>query len=119
MKTVTFSGVIENAYGKPVNPPLKFDGSVQAFESPEEMRNKGEWPKDSEVVDWRNAQRKQNERQRVMTATLEAAGYEKPTLENDVQVQLKGLIKIYTAAKKPYEEAKALAESTLGAKLEE
>jgi hypothetical protein len=119
MKKVTFSGTIENAYGKPVNPPLKFDGSVDAFESAEELRNRGEWPKDSEVVDWKNAQRKQTERQRVMTATLDAAGYEKPTLENDPQVQLKGLIKIYIAAKKSPEEARQLAESTLGIKLED
>lgn len=119
MKTIQFDGTIENAYGKPVSPALKFEGSYQAFENAEEMRGKGEWPKDSEVVDWRNSQRKQAERQRIMTATLEAAGYEKPTLENDVQVQLKGLIKIYVAAKKPYDEAKALAETTLGAKLEE
>ena len=119
MKTMKFEGTIENAYGKPVSPALKFEGSYDTFENAEEMRNKGEWPKDSEIVDWRNSQRKANERQKSMTAALTAAGYEKPTLESDVQLQLKSLIKIYVAAKKPYDEAKALAESTLGATLEE
>jgi hypothetical protein len=119
MKRVKFEGTIENAYGKSVSPALNFEGFYDAFENPEECRNRGEWPKDSEVLDWRNSQRKANERQKSMTAALTAAGYEKPTLESDVQLQLKSLIKTYMAAKKTFEEAKAIAESTLGATLEE
>lgn len=111
MKTETFSGNIENAWGKPVNPPLKFNGSYEAFTSIEELREKNEYPKDDEIVSFVNARRKANERQKVMNAALEAAGYEKPTLENDKGLQFRTMVKTLIAGGKSEDEAKAIAQS--------
>jgi hypothetical protein len=114
MKTEAFSGTMENAYGKPLKSPLAFSGSYQAFETIEELKEKNEFPTDKEIIAFRNNQNKANERQKVMTQVLTDAGYEKPTLENDQQLQLRTLYKVYLAAKKTPAEARELASTTLG-----
>lgn len=113
MKTERFSGTIESAYGKPVSPAIKFDGTFDAYESVEEIRSKNDYPSDDEIVAFKNNQRKANSRQKAMQAALDAAGYEKPTLENDRQLQVRTLVKVFLAAGKSEAEAIALAESTL------
>jgi hypothetical protein len=114
MKDVTFTATTETAYGKPLPTPIKYSGSYKAFETITEVRNVGEFPSDDEVVTFVNNKRKAAARQKSLTAALEAAGYEKPTLENDPQLQLKTLYKVYIAAGKSDDEARALASSTLG-----
>lgn len=114
MTTEKFNGTIENAYGKPVSPALKFEGEFQAYETVDEIRNQGDYPKDAEIVSFRNTQRKAAARQAAFNATLEAAGFEKPTLENDEQLQLRSMYKVLVAAKKSHEEARAIASTTLG-----
>lgn len=114
MKAETFKGTIESAYGKPVSPALKFEGEYQAFETVPELREKNEYPSDEELVAFVNNKRKANARQKSMQAALDAAGYEKPTLETDAQLQLRTLYKVFIAAGKPEAEARALASSTLG-----
>jgi hypothetical protein len=113
MKNERFSGTIESAYGKPVTPALKFDGTFDAYESVEEIRVKNDYPSDDEIVAFKNNQRKANSRQKAMQAALDAAGYEKPTLENDRALQVRTLVKVFLAAGKSEAEATALAESTL------
>ena len=114
MKTEKFSGTIESAYGKPVSPAIKFEGEYSAFESVEEVRTKNEYPSDDEVVTFVNNKKKANARQKAMQAALDAAGYEKPTLETDPQLQLRTLYKVFIASGKSETEARALASSTLG-----
>lgn len=114
MKSEKFSGTIESAYGKPVTPSLKFDGTFDAYESVEEIRAKNDYPSDDEIVSFTNNKRKANARQKAMQSALDAAGYEKPTLENDRALQVKTLVKVFMAAGKSEAEATALAESTLG-----
>lgn len=113
MKNERFSGTIESAYGKPVSPALKFDGTYDAYESVEEIKSKNDYPSDDEIVAFKNNQRKANARQKAMQAALDAAGYEKPTLENDRALQVRTLVKVFLAAGKSEAEATALAESTL------
>jgi hypothetical protein len=114
MKTETFKGTIESAYGKPVSPILKFEGEYQAFETVDELKEKNEFPKDEDIVDFVNNRRKANARQKAMQAQLDNAGYEKPTLDTDPQLQLKTLYKVFIAAGKSDAEARAIASSTLG-----
>lgn len=114
MKTTTFSASTETAWGKPLTAPIKYDGKFQAFETMEEIRNVGEFPSDTEIITFVNAKRKAAARSKALTAALEGAGYEKPTMETDVLMQLKTLYKVYIAAKKPEDEARKLAASTLG-----
>lgn len=116
MKSETFSGTMESAYGKTLPTPVKFSGSFESLESIEEVRAANEYPDDKEVVAWANAKRKASARQKSMNAALEAAGISKPTLE-DPQVQLATIIKALRAAGRGEDEAIALAESTLGVKL--
>ena len=115
MKTETFSGTIENAYGKTLATPVKFDGSFDAFENYTELQNQNELPSHDDVVKFVNDKRKANARQKAMAAALEAAGIEKPTLETDVQLQLKTMYKTLRAAKKDHATAKSTAETLIGA----
>ena len=114
MKTETFKGVMENAYGKQLPQAVKFEGTFDAFESIEEVRAKNEFPSDDEVVNFVNNRRKANARQKSMADALEAAGIEKPTLENDKDLQLKTLIKTLVASGKTETDATQVAKSLLG-----
>lgn len=111
MKTETFSGTIENAYGKPLPEPVKFNGTFEAFQSIDEVRSKNEYPKDTEIVNFVNARAKANARQKAMQAALDAAGIEKPTLENDKSLQYKTMLKTLVASGKSEAEADAIARS--------
>ena len=119
MKTDTFKGSVATAYGRTLPEPIKFDGSVELYESVEELRNSKDWPEDKEILSFVNNSRKAAARAKATQDSLTAAGIEKPTLENDVQLQLKTLIKVYRAAGKSDDEAREMAETSLGAKLEE
>lgn len=113
MKTETFSGTVENAYGQALTAPIKFSGSFDAFESIEEVKEKNEYPKDSEIVNFVNAKSKASKRQAAMTAALDAAGITKPDL-SDSGVQLKTMVKVLVAAGKSEAEATQIAKVTLG-----
>jgi hypothetical protein len=115
MKTEKFEGKIENAYGKPLASALSYEASYDAFDGIDELRAANEFPKDSEIVDFVNAKRKANARQKAMTATLDAAGIVKPTLENDDQFKLREMVKVLTAGgKKTEAEARQIASTVLG-----
>jgi len=113
MKTVSFNGVIENAYGKKLDAPITFDTTFEAFETKAEVEKANELLKDEEIVDFRNAQRKANARQKAMQAALDAAGVVKPTLENDEQLRLRKMYDIFVANGSTHDEARASAAAAL------
>jgi hypothetical protein len=113
MKTVKFSGVIENAYGKKLEAPITFEAEFEAFENKAEVEKANELLKDEEIVDFRNAQRKANARQKAMQAALDAAKIEKPTLENDPDLRLRKMYDIFVANGSTHEEARANAATAL------
>jgi hypothetical protein len=115
MKTVKFTGTMENAYGKVLAEKLPFEGEFDAYENLDEVRAAGEYPKDSEILDFVNGKVKANARQKSMNAALQAAGISKPTLE-DPQVQLATIIKALIAGGRDEATATKLAEDTLGVK---
>lgn len=119
MKAEKFEGTISSFWDQKIEPTLNFAGEYQAFESTEEMRKLGEYPNESAILKMVNDKRKASARQSEMVKVVTEAGYIKPTLENSVQLQLKSLIKVYVAAGKSEEEAQQIAETTLGAKLDE
>ena len=114
MKRETFKGTIEQAYGKALATPLSYEADYELFENAGEMRSAGEWPSDSDIVKFKNAQAKANARQKATVAALEAAGIAKPTLETDGQFRLREMAKILVAAGKSEDEARNLASATLG-----
>ena len=117
MKTEKFTGTIESAYGKVLPSKLSFAGEFQAYETVEELREKNEYPKDTEIVAFVNAKEKANARQKSMNEALTAAGIQKPTME-DPQVQLATMIKVLVASGRSEDDARSLAETTLGVKLQ-
>jgi hypothetical protein len=114
MKTMEFTATTETAYGTTLTSPIPYNGKYQAFESKQEMIDVGEFPSDEELVTYANNKRKAAARQKALTEALTKAGFEKPTLESDTQLQLRTLYKVYIAAKKSHDEARMLASSTLG-----
>lgn len=113
MKTETYSGTMENAYGSPLPSPVKFNGSFNSYETIEEVRTANEFPSDKEIVAFVNSKAKANERQKSMTAALTAAGIQKPTLE-DPAVQYRDMVKILTVSGKSQAEAEKIATAALG-----
>lgn len=114
MKTETFSGTIENAYGKPLATAVKFEGSYEAFENHSELVAQNELPSNQEIVDFKNNQRKANARQKAMAEALKLAGIEKPTLENDADLRFATLVKTIVASGKSKEVAEQTARTILG-----
>lgn len=117
MKTETYKGTIESAYGSPLATALRFEGSFEAYADFDEMVTAQDGLSRDEQVAAVNNKRKANARQKSMQAALDAAGISKPTLE-DPQVQLKTIIKALVASGRSDAEATQIAESTLGVKLD-
>jgi|SRR5688500_1099604 len=114
MKNETFKGTIENAYGLTLPTAVKFEGSYESVENFAEIPEK-EKPSQDDIVDYVNAKRKANARQKSMNEALTAAGIVKPTLENNTDLQVKTMVKALTASGKYNEEqATAIAKQTLG-----
>jgi putative cell wall-binding protein len=114
MTTEKFSGEISSAYGNPVSPAIKFDGTFEAYEKYEDVPEK-ERPDEKELLAFVNNRRKASARQSAMQSALDAAGIKKPTLE-DAAVQIREMAKVLLAAKKAdsQEAAEAAAKSILG-----
>ena len=113
MKQETLSGTMENAYGKPLKTAVKYSGPVDLYETPEEVKSANDWPSNDEIVKSVNEARKANQRQKLMKSALDAAGIQKPTLE-DPEVQFSSMLKILIAAGKDEATAKQIANATLG-----
>lgn len=115
MKTVEFKGTIEKAYNQTLPEPVAYSGSFEELEKSDAIPEK-EKLTDEDILSVVNNKRKASARQSAMQEALKAAGIEKPTLD-DPQVQLREMIKILTKAGRSEEDARSLAETTLGVKL--
>lgn len=112
--TETFDGVMENAYGKALDTAITFEGSFERVTVFEAIPPK-ELPDNDDVLTLVNNKRKANARQKAMQAALDAAGVKKPTLEGDVDLQVKTIAKGLAASGKYTEDqATALAKQMLG-----
>jgi 2,4-dienoyl-CoA reductase-like NADH-dependent reductase (Old Yellow Enzyme family) len=92
MKTEKFDGSVSSAYGEKLPKPVKFDGTYEAFESFTELQAANEIPSNDDIVDFVNTRRKNNERQKAMTAALEAQNIFKPD-PNDPVVAAQTMIR--------------------------
>ena len=114
MKDETKSSETSTAYGKKLDTPIPFTFSWKAYENIEEVKAANDLPSDEEVVKFRNNQKELSARGKALTAALDAAGYKKPTIENDEQLRLREMFKVLMASKKYTEEqARTLASTTL------
>jgi hypothetical protein len=78
MKTEKFTGSVGSFLGEKINPPLKFEYTVEQFEKFDELESAKEVPSNTEIVDFVNVTKKNNERAKAMTAVLTENGYTKP-----------------------------------------
>lgn len=125
-KTVeTFEGQIENAYGRPLSQNrfkdgktpvtvIKYSAEYEKVTDYDAIPSK-EMPDKDDILALVNNARKANARQKAMQSALDDAGVIKPTLEDDVELQIAGMVKSLVASKK-YDEAGArtLAKQMLG-----
>lgn len=116
MKSETFSTETNTAWTKPLDKPVPYDVEYDAYETIDEVKSANDFPSDKEVIDFRNAQRKNNARQKAMNEALVAAGHVKPTTENDPQMRLKKMYQLFIDNKSTPAEARALASQALGIK---
>jgi hypothetical protein len=114
MKTESFKGTIESAYGQTLPQAIKFAGEFDAYETLDEVPEKDKLS-DSDILKVINDSRKANARQKSMNEALNAAGIEKPTLENSVDLQVKNMVKSLVASGKyNTETATSFAKQVLG-----
>ena len=107
-KQETFKGSMESAYGNKLPKAIAFNGSYEAFENPQEVKDAGEWPSDKDIVDYANTLRKNNARQKAMTEALTAAGITKPDA-NDPAVVMARMLKDLEKVDLPADQKEMLA----------
>ncbi len=78
MKTETFKGTVESAYGKVLPSAVSFSGSYEAFESYDEVAKANELLSNDDILNAVNAKRKAAARATATTEALQAAGIAKP-----------------------------------------
>ncbi len=99
MKTETFKGTVETAYGETLPKPIQFSGSYDKFESIEEVQQKYTPTEYNDlIVGAANAASKANARAKATTAALDAAGIAKPD-PNSPEVLKANMIKNLMKAK--------------------
>lgn len=111
-KRTKFSGVMENAYGKALPTPIKYNGDFEELIDGDAIPEK-EKPDGDDLLKWVNNRRKASERQKSMQVALDAANIEKPTLD-DPEEQFKGMVRILVKAGKDEEMARQMANANLG-----
>lgn len=113
MKTETLAGTIESAYGSKLPKSVSYSGSFEAYENVGEVKSANDMPSDDEVVSFRNTQRRNNRRQKLMQDALDAAGIVRPTLETSEELRYKTIYDALLAAGKSPEEAANTAKAAL------
>lgn len=120
MKTVKIKGKIRNFWKQKIDPVLSYATESRAFENIDEVRAAGAYPKDATIVKFLNAKEKAKAKQAEMVATVEGAGYVKPTAANDPQIALRDMVRTLMAGgRKTLEEARAAASVALGIEWED
>jgi hypothetical protein len=125
VETKVFDGTIENAYGRPLKElkfkngatpvtAIPFIGEYEHLKTYDAIPAK-EHPDKDDILAVVNQARKANARQKAMQKALDDAGVVKPTMEDDVTLQLKSMVAGMVASKKYTEEsATKMAKQILG-----
>lgn len=111
-KVTPFKGTIENAYGKALPVPLAYNGTFEELVEGDEIPAK-EQPDPEEILAFVNNRRKASARQAAMNVALNAAGIEKPTLD-EPEVQHREMVKILMKAGRDEATARQMANANLG-----
>jgi hypothetical protein len=112
MKSVTFKGTVESAYGKPLPKPVDFAGTFDAVERVDEIPD-DEKLGPADILDVVNARRKASARAKATTEALQAAGIEKPDVNSPDVIRenlIKGHMKLHNISREVAEQIQAMAE---------
>jgi hypothetical protein len=110
MKRVTKSSEIATVLGQKQDKPIAFSYEHDAFESPAEVREAGEWPNDAEVVDYANAKR---ERTALSKARNEAMETVAAKIRDTREYKVAQFVNAAVAAGMAREVAQGIAESQI------
>lgn len=114
MVTETLKGTMNSAYGQTLPKPIAFSGTVELYESFDAIPD-AEKPDSSDILAFVNNKRKANARQKFMNDALQAAGIQKPTLEDNPELQVATMVKALRASGKyTTEQAETIARQALG-----
>jgi hypothetical protein len=118
MKIEVFEGTADTAHGKKLEQTLKFEVRASLYETYQEMVAANDTLSEQEQLDKRNAERRNAATAKSRNAAFDAAGFVKPTIENDEQLRIRSVIKTLMLPRtgkptKTFEEAKAIAEASL------
>lgn len=115
MENKSETSVAVTAYGKKLDTPISYDFAYTVYADHSELVAAKDELTADEQVKVRNTERKNNARQKALTAALDAAGIVKPTIENDDQMRLRETFKSLMSSKKYTEQAaRELAAQVLG-----
>ena len=106
METKVATASAENAYGNAIT-PFEYTFEHTVYANLDEVRAKGEYPSDKEVLGFVNAREKANKRAGAFQKELDARGIKKPTLEDNVDLQISTIVKVLMASGKVTDEAAA------------
>lgn len=108
MKLMKFKGVARTFNGKPVVPALPFSGEFNAYTEFDEVERANDTLNNEEQVKARNAQRKAKASAAAKAKVLKDAGYEVPTIQNDLYTRIKTVYSGIYAGNNDHEQAKSL-----------
>lgn len=118
MKTETFKGTVESAYGKVLPTAVTFSGSYEAFESFAEIVAAKEEPSNEDIVNIVNAKRKAAARATATTEALDRAGIAKPDPNSPDVIKanmVKSLMKLHNISEDVAKQILAAAQQAAGA----
>jgi len=128
MKNVDVKGSIKTAFQTTLPYTLEYAGKTEVYETAAEVKAANDIPNDEEILKFRNSQRINNARQKLMAERLEAEAkvfeakngkeiknpFVAPTLATDENLRIKNIVDSLVAAGKSAEEALVIAKAALG-----
>lgn len=117
MKSESFKGTVESAYGKQLPSAVSFSGSYEKLEKGDEIPS-DEKLNEQDILDVINAKRKASARAKATNEALQAAGIEKPDPKSPEVVRegmIKGLMLLQNLSREQAEQAFALMTEAAGA----
>lgn len=106
METKVSTAEARNAYGNEIT-PFEYTFEHTQYANLDEVRAKGEYPSDKEILGFVNAREKANKRASAFQKELDQRGIKKPTLEDNVDLQVSTIVKVLLASGKVADEAAA------------
>lgn len=108
--TSSAKGTVSTVLGEALNTPIEFEYSWDTFDSPESVREAGEWPNDKEILDYVNGRA---ERNALSGARAKAIAGEVERIKDTPEYKRREFINACVAYGMSREQAEALAASKL------